>query len=112
LNILEEDLRRQATACVEQIIGQVFQELRRPGLNTNAASPADGAANLDQSENLDFNIDQFLNPDPFTLLGDEELCFDQGGLLNQLLQSHNNDNGMRFSDSGYESGSLEMPKPD
>ncbi|KAK5656835.1 hypothetical protein OQA88_4383 [Cercophora sp. LCS_1] len=78
LNILEEDLRRKATVCVEQIIGQVFQELRRPGLNTNPASPDDGAANLGQPGNFDFNIDQFLNPDPFTLLGDEELCFDQG----------------------------------
>jgi hypothetical protein len=111
LEILEEDLRRKATACVEQIIGQVFQELRLPELNTIATSPTDGPANLDQPGHFELNIDQFLDPDPFALLGDEELCFDQGGLLNNLLQPHNNsDNAMRFSDSGYESGSLEMPK--
>ena len=123
LNIVEERLRRKATECVKALIAEVFKELR------HAASPPAFAQGLPSSlphaeESLgqdtqesripeqetilsDFNVN-FL--DAFTMLGDEELGFDQGGLMENLLQQQEPDNSKKLSDSGYESSSAKLSR--
>jgi len=112
---VEESLRSKATSCVKTLIADVFRELRDsapgppppPDLSTENESQQHQA----QQDNFgDFNFD-FL--DAFTMLGDEELRYDQGGLLDNILMpiqegvqpEEQTGTHKKLSDSGYGSNS-------
>ncbi|KAK0639560.1 hypothetical protein B0T16DRAFT_245725 [Cercophora newfieldiana] len=123
LSVVEESLRRKATACVKTLIADVFRELRdsAPGTpagpslgqepQTQQGKQQGAGATQQQNAYSDFDF-SFL--DAFTVLGDEELRYDQGGLLDHLLlppqegaQRPEDQMGgdKKLSDSGYGSNS-------
>lgn len=118
LGVVEEGLRRKATACVKTLISDVFREIRESIPDTQINIPAvdeshpvggDATQKGDMDPFHELNFD-FL--DAFTMLGDEELRYDDGGLLDNILQSGEEiqpSGGLqttkKLSDSGYDSGS-------
>ncbi|KAK4444367.1 nicotinate-nucleotide diphosphorylase [Podospora aff. communis PSN243] len=115
LIVVEESLRRKATACVKTLIADVFRELREAAPGTPAAmsmekQPAQAESSA-QNESL-FNGFNFDFIDAFTMLGDEELRYDQGGLMDNILQQEGDPQpgaqvavDKKLSDSGYGSNS-------
>jgi hypothetical protein len=114
---VEESLRRKATACVKTLIADVFRELRESAPGTQAALSSENQSQQHQGDNFaqddilfsGLNFD-FL--DAFTMLGDEELCYDQGGLLDNIMQPGEAFQSVdqlagakKLSDSGYGSNS-------
>lgn len=129
-SIVEESLRREASAFVKDLITQAFQEFRsqsnidaQPGtVETGTAAertephleeehkPPDqhSTVQTDTLAGWDLNI---FNIDAFTMLGDEELGYDGDMLFENVLRPTNADeNGKKLSDSGYDSGSPETQR--
>ncbi|KAF4955691.1 hypothetical protein FGADI_4384 [Fusarium gaditjirri] len=124
LTIVEESLRRKAGDHVRTLLEEAFRELRHnrgsdgqsqrneePGLPIEGPSiPApqtasSGSGNLPYEGESEmwlsnFDLDSL---DPFTLLGDTEFAFDNGGLLEDLLRPVDSDDSetRKLSDSGY-----------
>jgi len=117
LSVVEESLRWKATACVKTLIADAFRELREfasvARAGPSSAPPGEPEASGDfQQEDWfpEINLD-FLD-DAFTMLGDEEIGYDQGGLLDNILQAsedlqnnHQPGSAKKLSDSGYVSSS-------
>ncbi|KAK0622600.1 hypothetical protein B0T14DRAFT_426607 [Immersiella caudata] len=116
LSVMEESLRRKATACVKTLISDVFRELRESAPGAPAILSTEGQPGQSQGEGTVQSDDVFGGfdfdfLDAFTMLGDEELRYDQGGLLENILQQGNPGTGeqvmedKKLSDSGYGSNS-------
>jgi hypothetical protein len=119
LNVVEEGLRRKATACFQSLIPELFREFRQAlqptARDTDSmddtiltAETIFGGFNFAQ---MDFHLPSEMNlfMNPFSMLGDAEMGFDHGGLLENLLQPVTlGADGQKRSDSGYESNSLEL----
>ncbi|KAH7118695.1 hypothetical protein B0J13DRAFT_613082 [Dactylonectria estremocensis] len=134
LNIVEESLRRKAGDWVKTLLEEAFRELRqnrRPddssqpvAVNDEWHGPTEGSAlpfvpapqqhnsessiphfeGESEAWSINFDWDSF---DPLTSLGETELFFDNGGLLENLLQPEEGGDGesRKLSDSGYGSNS-------
>ncbi|KAM5362064.1 hypothetical protein ACJZ2D_012731 [Fusarium nematophilum] len=134
LNIVEESLRRKAGDWVKTLLEEAFRELRhnrrpdgpsqplavddeRPGPTEGSGLPLVPTPQPNSPETsvphcegeseawpLSFDLDSF---DPFTILGETELSFDNGGLLENLLRPEEGGDGesKKHSDSGYGSHS-------
>ena len=122
-SIVEETLRREASACIKDLIAQAFQEFRsqsapvvQPEETAVPTSEAPSehqqpqAATSGEDPFVEWDFSQF-NLDPFVMMGDEELRFDGNGLLENLLRpTDDTDSAKKLSDSGYESSSPEAQR--
>jgi len=121
-SIVEETIRREASARVKDLIAQVFEEFRsQPAFAVQtgeravatAEEPPEAlqaqAAEITEEEDpfAQWDFSQF-NSDPFDMMGDEELRYDGDALLENLLRpAGDEESAGRLSDSGYGSGSPE-----
>ena len=118
LSLVEEGLRKKATTCVKTLISDVFQEIRESMTETQVDVPQANESHRlggDATQRVDMNLFHELDfdfLDAFTMLGDEELRYDEGGLLDNILQpaggiqpSEGLQSMKKLSDSGYESNS-------
>lgn len=134
LNIVEESLRRKAGDWVKTLLEEAFRELRQNrrqngpsqpvAVNDERHGPTEGRdpplVPAPQPHNSESSIPHFEGEsrvwavnlawdsfDPFTILGETELSFDNGGLLENLLQPEEGGDGesKKLSDSGYGSNS-------
>ncbi|KAK1759753.1 hypothetical protein QBC47DRAFT_372993 [Echria macrotheca] len=117
LIVVEESLRRKAAPCVKTLIADAFREFRQ---SLTANNPTDSVSRPESASELQtgifpqddwlqgFNLD-FTNP--FDMLGNEELGYDQQGyLFDGLLYPTDEDPQARekqVPDSGYGSNSLD-----
>ncbi|KAK3379002.1 hypothetical protein B0T24DRAFT_663274 [Lasiosphaeria ovina] len=116
--IVEEARRREATACIEDIIAQAFREFRSQPPPGDAAihaaeehyeeqqsletQPGGQPGDVDPFAGLDLAL---LDMDPFVIMGNDGIGYDGDGLLEGILRPI--DDAGKLSDSGYDSGSLE-----
>ncbi|KAH7134123.1 hypothetical protein EDB81DRAFT_858786 [Dactylonectria macrodidyma] len=124
LNIVKESLRRKAGDWVKTLLEDAFRELRqnrRPddpsqsvAVNDEKHGPTEGSGlplvSAPQPHSSESSIPHFEGEnsfDPFTILGETELAFGNGGLLQNLLQPEEGWDGAsrKLSDSGYGSNS-------
>ena len=123
-SIVEETIRREASARVKDLIAQVFEEFRSQSAlavqtGEGAAATAEKlpepqqaqAAITDEEDPFaQWDFSQF-SSDPFVMMGDEELRYDGDGLLENLLRPTGDaESAGRLSDSGYGSGSPEAQR--